>query len=60
MRGPGALKRTRKMRSRKTGSRAVRKALSLAAFCREVMRGFDRAAGRLRGFKDPWQDGKIK
>ncbi len=53
-------KRTKKSRSIKTESETVRKALGLAAFQREVMRGYDCAAGELREFKDPWQHGKIK
>jgi hypothetical protein len=54
MRGPDALKRTRKMRSRKTGTPMVRKVLGLVAFRREVMRGLDRAAGRIPRFEDLW------
>jgi len=42
------------MRSRKTGRPTVRKALHLGAFRGEVMRGFDRAAGKLRDFEVPW------
>ena len=46
------------MRSRKTGSPTVRKALGLADFRKEVMRGFDRAAGRLKQFEEPLRHGE--
>lgn len=55
-----ALKTSRKIRGPKVGSRTARKSLDLVAFRRAVMQGYDRAAGKVREFKDAWQDGKIK
>jgi len=43
-------KRTKKIRSIKTESAAVRKAVDLIAFQKEVMQGYGRAAGRLGSF----------
>jgi len=45
-----ALKRAKRILNAKTESDAVRQAISLVAFRRAVMRGYDRAAGRLPGF----------
>lgn len=52
-----ALKRAKKILGTKTESETVRKALDLVTFQREVMRGFDRAAGKLKDFEDLGQDG---
>ena len=46
-----ALKRAQRILNAKTESEAVRQAISLVAFRRAVMRGYDRAAGKLPGFK---------
>lgn len=43
-----ALKKAQKILGAKTESETVRKALDLITFQREVMRGFDRAAGKLK------------
>lgn len=53
-------RRTHRILGTKTGSERGRKVVDLTAFRKEVMRGYDRAAGKVREFKDPWQDGKIK
>lgn len=45
-----ALKKAQKILGAKTGSETVRKALDLIAFQKEVMQGYDRAAGRLGSF----------
>jgi hypothetical protein len=52
-----ALKRAKKILGTRTESETVRKALDLVTFQREVMRGFDRAAGKLKDFEDLGQDG---
>jgi hypothetical protein len=52
-----ALKRAKKILGTRTESETVRKALDLITFQREVMRGFDRAAGKLKDFEDLGQDG---
>lgn len=44
------VKRPRKIRSPDSGTKIVRKAVDLAAFQKKVMRGYDRAAGRLKRF----------
>lgn len=51
-----ALKRAKKILGTRTESETVRKALDLVTFQREVMRGFDRAAGKLKDFQDLGQD----
>lgn len=51
-----ALKKAQKILGARTESEAVRKALDLIAFQRGVMQGYDRAAGKLKRFKEPWQD----
>ncbi len=45
-----ALKRAKRILNAKTESDAVRQAISLVAFRKAVMRGYDRAAGKLRAF----------
>lgn len=45
-----ALKKAKRILNAKTESDAVRQAISLVAFRRAVMRGYDRAAGKLPGF----------
>ena len=45
-----ALRRAKKILKAKTESDAVRQAISLVAFKREVMRGYDRAAGKFPHF----------
>jgi hypothetical protein len=52
-----ALKRAKRILGTRTESETVRKALALVTFQREVMRGFDRAAGKLKDFEDLGQDG---
>ncbi len=43
-----ALKRAKRILNAKTESDTVRQAISLVAFRKAVMRGYDRAAGKLR------------
>jgi hypothetical protein len=45
-----ALRRAKKILKAKTESDAVRQAISLVAFKRDVMRGYDRAAGKFSTF----------
>jgi len=45
-----ALRRAKKILKAKTESDAVRQAISLVAFKRDVMRGYDRAAGKFPHF----------
>jgi Arc/MetJ family transcription regulator len=45
-----ALQKAKKILKAKTESEAVRQALSLVAFKREVMRAFDKAAGKVPDF----------
>jgi hypothetical protein len=45
-----ALKRAKRILNAKTESDAVRQAISLVAFRRAVMRGYNRAAGKLPDF----------
>ena len=46
-----ALKRAKRILNAKTESDAVRQAISLVAFRKAVMQGYDRAAGKLRAFE---------
>lgn len=45
-----ALRKAKRILKAKTDSDAVRQAISLVAFKREVMRGYDRAAGKFPNF----------
>ena len=45
-----ALKRAKRILNAKTESDTVRQAISLVAFRKAVIRGYDRAAGKLRTF----------
>jgi hypothetical protein len=45
-----ALRKAKRILNAKTDSDAVRQAISLVAFKREVMRGYDRAAGKFPNF----------
>ncbi|HEU4340761.1 MAG TPA: hypothetical protein VFU31_04255 [Candidatus Binatia bacterium] len=47
----GALKRAKKILRAKTESDAVRQAISLVAFRKAVMQGYDRAAGKYPNFR---------
>ena len=46
-----ALKRAKRILHAKTESDAVRQAISLVAFRKAIMRGYDRAAGKLPDFR---------
>ena len=48
-----ALKRAKRILNAKTESDAVRQAISLVAFRKAAMRGYDRAAGKLPDFRTP-------
>lgn len=50
-----ALKRAQKILGEKNESRAIRTALRLVAFREEVLDGYDRVAGKARGFRDIWK-----
>src|SRR5436309_11297303 len=52
---PTTLKRAQAILGRRSESEAIREALELVAFRAAVMRGYDRAAGKGRGFGDVWQ-----
>jgi len=52
---PTALKRAQAILGRRSESEAIREALELVAFRTKVMKGYDRAAGKGRGFGDVWQ-----
>ena len=52
---PATLKRAQAILGRHSESEAIREALELVAFRAKVMKGYDRAAGRGRGFGDVWQ-----
>ena len=51
---PGALRRARMILGVRGESEAIRKALEIVAFRDEVLKGFDRPAGRARHYRDPW------
>ena len=53
---PIALKRARKILGKRTESEAIREALDLVAFRKEVIRGFDRVAGKAPNFGEPWPE----
>lgn len=52
---PGALRRAQRILRASTESEAIRRALDLVAFRREVMQGYDRVAGKSPRFRDPWK-----
>jgi len=52
-----SLRRAQKILGTKSESEAIREALDLVAFRRDVIRGFDRAAGKAPRMRDPW-DGR--
>lgn len=51
---PTTLKRAQAILGRRSESEAIREALELVAFRAEVMKGYDRAAGKGRAFGDIW------
>ena len=51
---PVALRRARRILGKRTESEAVREAIELVAFGRDVIRGFDRVAGKAPDFVTPW------
>ena len=53
---PHALKRAQKILGKKSESETIREALNLVAFRNEVMRGFDRVAGKASDFRDIWAE----
>lgn len=54
---PQTLKRAQKILGKKSESETIREALNLVAFRNEVMRGFDRVAGKAPDFRDMWEAG---
>jgi len=52
---PATLKRAQAILGRRTESEAIREALELVALRARVMKGYDRAAGKARGFGDVWR-----
>jgi len=53
---PQALKRAQKILRKRSESEAVREALNLVAFRQEVIKGFDRVAGKAPDFRDIWEE----
>jgi hypothetical protein len=51
---PVALKRAQRLLGKRSESEAIREALKLVAFRDDVMRRFDRVAGKARDFGSPW------
>ena len=52
---PATLKRAQAILGRRSQSETIRETLELVAFRTRVMKGYDRAAGKGRGFGDVWQ-----
>lgn len=52
---PAALARAQRILGAATESQAVREAIDLVAFRIEVMRRYDRVAGKAPRFRDPWK-----
>ena len=53
---PQALKRAQKILGKKSESETIREALNLVAFRSEILRGFDRVAGKAPDFRDIWEE----
>jgi hypothetical protein len=53
---PQALKRAQKILGKRSESEAIREALNLVAFRQQVIRGFDRVAGKAPDFRDMWEE----
>ncbi len=51
---PTSLRRAQRILGVATESQAIREALDLVAFRADVMRRYDRVAGRAPRFRDPW------
>jgi len=51
---PRALRRARIILGARGESETIRKALEIVAFRDDVLKGFDRAAGKARNYGDPW------
>jgi hypothetical protein len=51
---PRALKRARIILGARGESDAIRKALEIVAFRDDVLKGYDQAAGKARGYGNPW------
>ena len=52
---PSVLRRAKAILGRRNESEAIREALALVAFREEVLKGYDRAAGKARDFGDIWK-----
>ncbi len=51
---PASLRRAQRILGVATESQAIREALDFVAFRAEVMRRYDRVAGKAPRFRDPW------
>lgn len=51
---PRALKRAQKILGTRGESEAIRRALEIVALRDEVMKGYDRVAGKAPDYGDPW------
>ena len=52
---PSVLRRAKTILGKSNESEVIREALALVAFREEVLRGYDRAAGKARDFGDIWR-----
>ncbi len=53
---PQALRRAQRILHKRSESEAIREAINLVAFRKEVIEGFDRVAGKAPDFRDVWQE----
>ena len=53
---PQALRRAQRILHKRSESEAIRAAIDLVAFRKEVSEGFDRVAGQAPDFRDVWQE----
>ncbi len=53
---PQALRRAQRILHERSESEAIREAIDLVAFRKEVSEGFDRVAGKAPDFRDVWQE----
>lgn len=53
---PQALRRAQRILHKRSESEAIREAIDLVAFRKEVGEGFDRVAGKAPDFRDVWQE----
>ena len=53
---PDVLREAREILGKRNESEAIREALALVAFRREVIRRFDKVAGKAPDFRDMWTE----